>query len=90
MLNHSAADASLALALTEIEVDLLDHLVKDKSQEQLRRKTLSHYLIKMARLGGYLARASDPSPGNTVTWRGMSCLADIVLGSAVGAKIVGN
>ena len=28
-------------------------------------RTLSHYLTKIARLGGYLARANDPPPGNT-------------------------
>ncbi|WGR73022.1 MULTISPECIES: hypothetical protein [unclassified Bradyrhizobium] len=32
---------------------MLDRLVKDKPKT--RQKTLSHYLIKIARLGGYLA-----------------------------------
>lgn len=90
MLNRSAADASPALALTDIEIGLLDHLVTDKSQKPPRRKTLSHYLTKVARLGGYLARASDPPPGNTVMWRGMSRLTDIAVGAIIGAKIVGN
>lgn len=90
MLNRSAADASPALALTDIEIGLLDHLVKDKNQKPPRPRTLSHYMIKIARLGGYLARANDPPPGNTVMWRGMSRLTDIALGAAIGAKIVGN
>jgi hypothetical protein len=68
MLNRSAANASPALALTDIEIGLLDHLVKDKNQKTPRRKTISHYLTKVARLGGYLARASDPPPGNMVMW----------------------
>jgi hypothetical protein len=76
--------------LTEIEIGLLDYLVKDKNQEPPRSSTLSHYLIKIARLGGYLARANDPPPGNTVMWRGMSRLTDIALGVAIGAKVVGN
>jgi hypothetical protein len=88
MLNRSTADAPPNLALTGIEIGLLDHLVNDKTPH--RRKTLSHYLIKIARLGGYLARASDPPPGNTVMWRGLSRLTDIGLGAIVGAKIVGN
>ena len=71
MLNRSAPDAPPDLALTEAEIGLLDHLMKDKDQKPLRRKTLSHYLTKIARLGGYLARASDPPPGNT-----RSCGAD--------------
>ncbi|UWU83129.1 hypothetical protein N2605_26755 [Bradyrhizobium yuanmingense] len=57
---------------------------------QKARKTLSHYVIKIARLGGYLARASDPPPGNTVMWRGLSRLTDIALGAMVGVEFVGN
>jgi hypothetical protein len=90
MLNRSAPDAPPDLALTEDEIALLDHLVKDKSKKPPRRKTLSHYLTKIARLGGYLARANDPPPGNTVMWRGLSRLTDIGLGAIVGAEIVGN
>jgi hypothetical protein len=63
-LNCSAPDA-LTLALTEAESAVCDRLVNDKSQA--RRKTLSHYLTRIARLGGYLARANDPPSGNTVT-----------------------
>jgi hypothetical protein len=90
MLNRSASDAPSDLALSEVEIALLDHLVKDRDQKPLQRKTLSHYLTKIARLGGYLARANDPPPGNTVMWRGLSRLTDIELGATVGAKIVGN
>jgi len=90
MLNRSAPNAPPNLALTEIETDLLDHLVKDKGQRSLRRKSLSYYLTKIARLGGYLARANDPPPGNTVMWRGLSRLTDIGLGAIAGAEIVGN
>jgi Transposase DNA-binding len=90
MLNRSAPDVPPDLALTEDEIGLLDHLMKDKGQKPLRRKTLSHYLTKIARLGGYLARANDPPPGNMVMWRGLSRLTDIELGVVIGAKIVGN
>jgi Transposase DNA-binding len=88
MLNRSAPEAPPALALTAIEVALLDRLVNDKPRS--RRKTLSHYLTKIARLGGYLARAKDPPPGNTVMWRGLSRLTDIALGAIVGVEIMGN
>jgi hypothetical protein len=90
MLNRSAPDAPPNVALTDIEIGLLDHLVKDKSQGSLRRKPLSHYLTKIARLGGYLARANDPPPGNTVMWRGLSRLTDIGLGAIAGVELVGN
>jgi hypothetical protein len=55
MLNRWSPDASPALALTEAEIGLLDHLVKDRDQKPHRRRTLFHYLTKIARLGGYLA-----------------------------------
>jgi hypothetical protein len=90
MLNRSVPDASPYLALTATEIGLLDHLVRDKGQRPLRRKVISYYLTKIARLGGYLARANDPPPGNTVMWRGLSRLTDIELGANIGAKIVGN
>ena len=88
MLNRSAPHALPTLALTATEITVLDRLVNDKPQA--RQKTLSHYLTKIARLGGYLARANDPPPGNTVMWRGLSRLTDIVLGAVIGAEIVGN
>ena len=88
MLNRSAPDAPPTLALTAAEIGVLDRFVNDKPAA--RQKTLSYYLIKIARLGGYLARASDPPPGNTVMWRGLSRLTDIALGAMVGAEFVGN
>ena len=88
MLNRSAPDAAPILALTTTEIAVLDRLVNDKPPA--RRKTLSHYLTKIARLGGYLARANDPPPGNTVMWRGLSRLTDIALGAMVGAEVAGN
>ena len=90
MLNRSNPAAPPGLALTEVEIGLLDRLVKDKGQKPLRRKSLSHYLIKIARLGGYLARTNDPPPGNTIMWRGLSRLTDIELGAIIGVTIVGN
>jgi len=50
------------------------------------RKTLSYYLTKIARLGGYLARGSDPPPGNLVMWRGLSRLRDIKIGANIPAR----
>ena len=93
MLNRSTPNANPSLALTRIETALLDRLVPDHNDHQLRRKnTLSNYLIKIARLGGYVARASDPPPGNTVMWRGLSRLTDIRLGATFSRtqQLVGN
>ena len=87
MIGRSDPEAAPALALTTREMALLDGLVPDGGS---RPRTLGLYLVKIARLGGYLARGRDPPPGNTVMWRGMSRLTDIVLGSTVAAELVGN
>lgn len=54
------------------------------------RWNASHYLTKLARLGGYLARASDLPPGNIVMWRGLCRLTDTQIGVDIGAENVGN
>jgi hypothetical protein len=51
---------------------------------------VSHYLLATARLGGYLARAKDPPPGNIMTWRGLTRLMDIHLGFELSSRVVGN
>ncbi len=85
MVGRSAPDAEPGLALTDREVALLDHLVPDQAP---RARTLTLYQGRAAR--GYLARGSDPPPGNAVMWRGMSRLTDITLGSTIAARLVGN
>jgi hypothetical protein len=91
MLNRTAPDASPRMALTDTEIALLDHLVRDVGNRRCRPGTLTFYLTKLARLGGYLARAGDPTPGIVVIWRGLSRLTDIELGAEIGATgFVGN
>ena len=90
MLHRVDPKASPWLALTPLEIDLLDRLVPDQGAARQRAKNLSTYLIKVARLGGYLARAQDAPPGNLVMWRGLSRLTDIELGFRIGAQLVGN
>jgi Transposase DNA-binding len=84
MLNRTDPDASPDLALTQYEISLLDKLVAEKNEGRSAIKTISHYLIKIARLGGYLARANDGPPGNTVIWRGLSRLISIEFAVASG------
>jgi hypothetical protein len=86
MLNRSTTGASPKFALTPLEIELLDRLVKDKQSQTSERKTLSHYLSKVAQLGGYLARANDPPPGNMVMWRGLARLTNIGMGFALASK----
>ena len=90
MLNRSDPQATPGLVLTEEECLVLDRAVKAKSGEDTNRDTLSSYLIKVAQLGGYLARRKDPPPGNLVMWRGMRRLADLMLGVQIGIIFMGN
>jgi hypothetical protein len=89
MINRSVPDAEPGLALTMVETKLLDQLVPDNDNRPLHGKALSTYLTKIARLGGYLARASDPPPGNTVMWRGLTRLTDIKLGAMLATPACG-
>ena len=84
-INRCAPEAPPDVALTEVEVTLLNHLVKDTARTE-RAPPLSRILIKLAQLGGYLARASDPPPGNKVIWRGMRRLVDIQIGYCLGRE----
>jgi hypothetical protein len=90
MLNRVAPGASPLVALTRLETHLVDKLIPGNPAKRRREATLSCYLTKIARLGGYLARTKDPPPGNTVMWRGLSRLTDIELGFFMGAQLVGN
>lgn len=93
MANRSVPDAPPQVVLTGLEIELLDKLVKSKREKPTGKggpKVVSTYLVKIARLGGYLARASDPAPGNKVIWKGLTRLTDIELGYLLGAGLVGN
>lgn len=88
MINRSLPQAEPDLALTKLEIRLLDYLVPDRGM-RLAGAGLAKYLTKIATLGGYLARTNDPPPGNTVMWRGLARLTDIKLGATLAA-VVGN
>lgn len=90
MMNRTSPDARPEVVFTALELRVLDRVVKDKPHADRRKRSVSRYLTKLAQLGGYLARNSDPPPGNMVIWRGLSRLVDIELGIMVGAQLVGN
>jgi hypothetical protein len=89
MLNRSTSKAPASFAFTDTECRLLDQLIPDKKNKGSGKKSLSSYITKVARLRGYLARANDSPPGNTVMWRGLARLTDIEIGFDL-AKNVGN
>jgi len=87
-INRTAPEAPAGVALTTTEVALLDQIVKETARAA-QAPPLSRSLIKLAQLGGYLARANDPPPGNKVIWRGMHRLIDIELGYRLGRENCG-
>ena len=82
-------DQSPAVAFTPTEVEVLDKLLGFKQSDK-GQQTIGHYLLKVAQLGGYLARASDPAPGTSVMWKGMLRLMDIQIGINLAKGDVGN
>lgn len=67
---------------TETEIAILNHVAGDSPKKPA--KNVAHYLIIVAKLGGYLARKHDGPPGNTVMWRGLTRLTDIHFGVEIG------
>ena len=91
MVHRIAPKAKPETTFTTDEIDMLNLLVKDTGNRKTHADTLAFYIVKLARLGGYLARARDPPPGIIVIWRGLSRLADIRLGAdAKSSRDVGN
>ncbi len=90
MLQRENTTEEPTAVLTENELNILEKLVKPARHETSQPRSLSNYIRKMAKLGGYLARASDPPPGNLVIWRGFSRLNDIPLGMSLAKGNVGN
>ena len=77
-------DAPPETVLTASEIAALDRIDAVRSKSRFRNRTLAEYLLQIAMLGGYLARAHDPPPGNMVVWRGLTRLHDLAIGIAIG------
>jgi len=90
MMNRSQPRAAPHVGFTQLELYLLDTLIRDKARAVKPTNSLGTYLVKLARLGGYLARAHDPPPGNNVMWRSLTRLTDIDLGAIIGAQLMSN
>lgn len=89
MLNRADPRTSPGEVFTDAEIEVLDRLAPKTSTPEFVPRMLSHYAIQLAKLGGYLARKGDPPPGNTVMWRGLTRLTDIVLGMRLAADTCG-
>ena len=86
MIQRTDPEMTASAAITAQEQTLLDKLFGNPEKPD----RLSTYLIRIARLGGYLARANDGPPGNTVMWRGLCRLTDIQFGFMLAKGDVGN
>lgn len=82
MVNRATPGAPPEAVLTRPEIEVLDRLAggTTTAAQAPAKRTVGHYLVQIAKLGGYLARAKDPPPGNLVLWRGLIRLTDILLG----------
>lgn len=83
MIHRSAPRAPPEVAFTVDERFVLTKLSQQWRKPLSQQSRLAEYLICLARLGGYLARAHDPPPGNLVIWRGMRRLSDLLLGAQI-------
>ncbi len=92
MMNRATPEAPAESVLTRTEIEILDRVAATprESEQPVVNRTVSHYLVEIAKLGGYLARAKDPPPGNMVLWRGLTRLTDIHRGFELNSGVVGN
>jgi len=88
MVHCTNPKSSAADVFTKNEIMLLDRIAG--SAKSSRKRTLADYVTDVAKLGGYLAPAKDPPPGNMVVWRGMTRLTDIHFGFELSRGLVGN
>jgi hypothetical protein len=82
MLRRGNPDASPGAVFTDVELEFLDRSLPNAEPGVTRN--LDFYMIRVARLGGYLARRNDAPPGVTVMWRGFSRLVDLIEGYTAG------
>jgi hypothetical protein len=87
MMARNAPTIAATSVFTKTEIALLDAHATGPPKTSCE-PTLASHLIKLAKLGGYLARTHDPPPGNMVIWRGWRRLNDMLIGAHT--KFVGN
>ncbi len=82
MVRRENPEAPPSTVFTDQEIEFLGQLATPVDPEKM--PTLNSYMIKVARLGGYLNRKNDPPPGTAIMWRGMARLADLLEGFSIG------
>ena len=77
MYKRHAPAADCTSVLTDNEWKALYCITHKKTALPKKLPTVSQVVVWIAKLGGFLARKSDPEPGVTVIWRGWQRLSDI-------------
>jgi hypothetical protein len=88
MVHRTNPKTSADTVFTNTEIAILNRLAGETRQPA--PQNLAHYVLTIARLGGYLDRNSDGPPGNMVLWRGLARLTDIHIGVEISKELVGN
>jgi hypothetical protein len=88
MLHRTNPNAPATTVFVDTEIAILNQLAGETRQPA--PQNLAHYVLTVAKLGGYLNRNSDGPPGNMVLWRGLARLTDIHLGVEISKELVGN
>jgi hypothetical protein len=86
MLRRAAPHLKASVVFTPSEFRLLQSL---QARNAVGRASLDCCILQLAKLGGYLARATDSPPGPLVIWRGLARLMDIQLGFSLREKSCG-
>ena len=84
MLSRETPVSDPAAVFTTDERHLLENATPDGKRQP--PQYLQFYVRAIARLGGYLDRASDPPPGTTVIWGAFSRLADLLEGARIATS----
>jgi len=87
MLHRAAPQLPASVIFTPVELQLLQRVHPNAVGVS---PSLEGSLLQLAKLGGYLARASDPPPGTLVIWRGLARLTDMHLGFSLVDKTCGE
>ena len=89
MLRRDDPRASPVAVFTATAIEILDRAAAGPRRADEARD-LDSYPIRVARLGGHLARRHDGPLGTVVTGRGFFRLADLVAGFGIGQTAAGT
>lgn len=91
LLGREVPDLPCEVFFDEWEVKVLTAVAEEQKKRPLERPlTLADAMTTVARMGGYLARPSDPPPGSKVLWRGFIYLGGMIAGFILRDTMAGG